>query len=85
VVTRIEQDGTMQRRVVDTAQAGGRRQWEDLAARALAVPPLYNPVPGAPVYHISADEGTAVLVAEGDLSGPLLDLVTAVLAMGDPA
>ena len=84
-MTRIEQDGTMQRRVVDTAQAGGGRQWEDLAARALAVPPPYNPVPGTPIYHVSADEGTAVLVAEGDLSGPLLDLVTAVLAMGDPA
>ena len=74
----------MLRRVVDTAQASGGRQWEDLAARALAVPPLYNPVPGVPVYHISADGGTAVLVAEGDLSGPLLDLVTAVLAMGAP-
>ena len=83
VVTRIEQDGTMQRRVVDTAQCSGGRQWEDLTARALAVLPPYRPVPGAPIYHISADDGTAVLVAEGDLGGPLLDLVTAVLAMGE--
>jgi hypothetical protein len=29
------------------------------------------------------DDGTVVLVAEDDLCGPLLDLVTAVLAMGE--
>jgi len=73
----------MQRRVVDTAQCSSGRQWEDLTARALAIPPPYRPVPGAPLYHISTDDGTAALVAEGDLCGPLLDLVTAVLAMGE--
>lgn len=83
MATRIEWDGTMQRRMVDTAQRSGGRQWEDLAARALAVPPPYRPVPGAPIYHVSLDDGTAVLVAEHDLCGLLLDLVTAVLAMGD--
>ncbi len=83
VATRIERDGTMQRRMVDTAHRGDGPQWEDLAARALAVPPPYRPVPGTPVYHIGLDDGTVVLVAEDDLCGLLLDLVTAVLAMGD--
>ncbi len=83
VATRIEWDGTMQRRMVDTAHRRDGPQWEDLAGRALAVPPPYRPVPGTSVYHISLDDGTVVLVAEHDLCGPLLDLVTAVLAMGE--
>jgi hypothetical protein len=83
VATRIERDGTMQRRMVDTAHCSDGSQWEDLAARALAVPPPYRPVPGAPVYHVGLDDGTVVLVAEDDLGGLLLDLVTAVLAMGE--
>jgi hypothetical protein len=83
VATRIEWDGTMQRHMVDTAHASGGPQWEDLAARALAVPPPYRPAPGAPVYHVGVDDGTVVLVAEHDLCGALLDLVTAVLAMGE--
>jgi hypothetical protein len=53
-VTRIEWDGTMQRRMVDTAQRGDGPQWEDLTGRALALLPLYRPVPRAPVYHTSA-------------------------------
>ncbi len=83
MATRIEWDGTMQRRMVDAAHCSGGRQWEDLAARALAVPPPYQPVPGAPIYHVGLDDGTAVLVAENDLCGLLLDLITAVLAMGE--
>jgi hypothetical protein len=69
--------------MVDTGHCGGGPQWEDLTARALAVPPPYRPIPGAPVYHVGLDDGTVVLVAEHDLCGSLLDLVTAVLAMGD--
>jgi hypothetical protein len=83
VVTWIGQDGTMLRRVVDTARCTDGPQWESLAGRALLVPPPYHPVPGAPVYHVSLDNCPMVLAAEHDLSGPLLDLVTAVLAMGD--
>ncbi len=83
VATRIEWDGTMLRGMVDTGHSGGDPQWEDLTARALAVPPPYRPVPGTPVYHVGLDDGTVVLVAEHDLCGSLLDLVTAVLAMGD--
>ena len=85
VATRIEQDGTVRRRMVDTARCSGGPQWEDLAVRALAVPPSYRPVPCAPVYHVGLDDGTVVLVAEHDLCGPLLDLVTAVLAVGETA
>jgi hypothetical protein len=82
VVTRIDPDGTMRRRVVDTAGRSDARQWEELIARALAVRPPYRPVPGSPVYHLRVDDRT-VLVAEHDLSGPLADLVTAVLAIGE--
>jgi hypothetical protein len=82
VATRIEQDGTMYRRVVDTALCGDGPRWEDLACRALAAPPPYRPVPGAPIYHVSLDRDRQVLVAEHDLCGLLLDLVTAVLALG---
>jgi hypothetical protein len=73
----------MQRRMVDTVRSSHAPQWEDLAAHALAARPPYNPVPGAPIYHVSFDDGTVVLSAEHDLCGPLLDLVTAVLAMGE--
>jgi hypothetical protein len=82
VATRIEQDGTMQRRVVDTAHRSDGPKWEELARRALAAPPPYRPVPGTPIYHVRLDGDRQVLVAEHDLCGALLDLVTAVLAMG---
>ena len=84
VATRIERDGTMQRHVVDTVRCSDAPQWEDLVVRALAIPPPYRPVPGIPVYHVGLDDGTVVLVAEGDLCGLLLDLITAVLAIGEP-
>jgi hypothetical protein len=82
IVTRIGQDGTMRRRVVDTAASSDPVLWEELIARALAAPPPYRPMPGGPVYHLRVDE-QVVLVAEYDLSGPLYDLVTAVLAIGE--
>ena len=82
VVTRIEPDGTMQRRVVDTAWRDDDAQWADLAARALAFRPPYRPIPGTAVYHVSVDD-QVIQVGEYDLDGPLRDLVTVVLAMGD--
>jgi hypothetical protein len=82
-VTRIEQDGTMLRRVVSTARRIDASRWEGLVGRALAQPPPYHPVPGAPIYQVSLDDGTVATVAEHDLCGPLLDLVIAVLEMGD--
>ena len=72
----------MRRRVVDTAQRSDRRLWEDLAARAIAAPVPYRAVPGMTVYHVSV-AGVVVMAAEHDLAGALLDLVTAVLALGD--
>ena len=82
VATRIERDGTMQRRVVDTARRDDGPRWEDLAARALACRPAYRPVPGVAVYHLSVDDHL-VQVGEYDLDGALRDLVTVVLAAGD--
>jgi hypothetical protein len=83
VVTRIGHDGTVHRRMVDTARQGARREWEELTARALAVPAPYRPVPGSAVCHVGVDHHV-VMIAEHDLAGALLDLVTAVLALGDP-
>ena len=80
-MTRIWQDDTTWRQVVDTAQLPHGRDWEDLATRALVAPPPYRPMPGSPVYHISIDD-QVILVAEHDLRGPLRDLVTAVMAPG---
>jgi len=82
VVTRIDWDGTMRRRMVDTAGRGDGAQWEELAARALAILPLYRPVPRVPVYHVRVDDAV-VQAAEHDLTGALLDLITAVLALGE--
>jgi hypothetical protein len=82
VVTRIEQDGTMQRRMVETARHSDWRQWERLAGRALEFPPPYRPIPGIPVYHVSIGD-RVILVAEHDLGGPVLNLVTAVMALGE--
>jgi hypothetical protein len=84
VVTRISQEGTMRRRMVDTAASGDAGPWDELAARALAAPLPYHPVPGGSVCHLSVDD-QVVLAAEHDLSGLLYDLVTAVLAIGDGA
>ena len=81
IATRIEPDGTMQRRMVDTARQSDRRLWEDLAARAVGIPVPYRPAPGIAVYHIRLDD-YVVMAAEHDLAGPLLDLVTAVMALG---
>ncbi len=80
-MTRIEHDGSMQRRVIDIVAQSDPRNWEDLTARALARRPPYLPVPGAAIYHICAGD-VVVQVGEDDLEGPLRDLVTVVLAMG---
>jgi hypothetical protein len=83
VVTLIGSDGTMRRRMVDTAASGETGPWEELLTRALAALPPYRAVPGGTVCHLRVGEQVA-LVAEHDLSGPLYDLVTAVLAIGEP-
>jgi hypothetical protein len=83
VATWIGQDGTMLRRMVDTCRRDDGRQWEHLADRALEFPPPYRPVPGTPIYGVSLDDSPVTLVAEHDLRGPLLELVTALMALGD--
>lgn len=82
VVTLIGPDGTMRRRMVDTATSGDTGPWGELLVRALASLGPYRAVPGEVVYHLRVDDQVA-LVAEHDLSGPLYDLVTAVLAIGE--
>jgi hypothetical protein len=58
-VTRVEQDGTMLRRGMSTARRIDASRWEGLAGRALAQPPPYHPVPGAPIYQVSLDSDRA--------------------------
>ena len=83
-MTQIESDGTMWRRMVETAGRSDATLWQELITGALAVPLPYRPAPGSLIYHLRLDDRD-VMVAEHDLAGPLLDLVTAVLAKGDPA
>jgi hypothetical protein len=83
VVTQIESDGTMWRRMVETAGRSDTGLWQELIGRALAMPLPYRPDPGAPIYHLLLDD-REIMVAEHDLAGPWFDLVTAVLAKGEP-
>jgi hypothetical protein len=83
VVTLVGPDGAMRRRMVDTGAPGDTGPWEELLARALATLPPYRAVPGGTIYHLRVDD-QVVLVAGQDVSGPLYDLVTAVLAIGEP-
>jgi hypothetical protein len=72
--------GSVLRAVVDAAGRDDAARCEELAERArLGVAPPYRPRPGEAVYHIRAGQ-LAVQVAERDLTGPLRELVTAVVA-----
>jgi hypothetical protein len=68
VVTLIGPDGTMRRRMVDTAASSVTGPWEEFLARALAALPSYRAVPGGAVCHLRVDD-QVVLVAKQDLSG----------------
>jgi hypothetical protein len=81
VVTEIAWDGSLRRRVVDTARRGDARRWEELIGRVPAYPPPYRAVPGSALYHISID-GHVLLVSEHDLVGALRDLVISVVTAG---
>jgi hypothetical protein len=84
VVTEIGWDGSMRRRALDTSGLTDAGRWETLIGQVLAFPPPYRAAPGSPVYVIHAGD-RAVLVGEQDLTGPLRDLVTTILAAGDPS
>ena len=81
-VSQVESDGAMWRRMINTAGRSGAGCWQQLMARAVAAPVPYRPVPGTPIYHLRLDNRD-FLIADQDLDGPLLDLVTAVLALGE--
>ena len=81
-VAKIAANGSMRRWVIDTAGRSDAGRWEELIARVPAVPPPYRAAPGSAVYDIRVDDGK-FLVGEHDLSGPLSDLVRAVLVEGD--
>jgi hypothetical protein len=80
-VARIPQDGNIRRRMLDTSGRADAGRWENLVSQAPGFPP-YRLTPGDTVYQVSVGERT-VMVAEDDLTGPLRDLVMAVLAEGD--
>ena len=68
--------------MLDTADPGDAARCGDLIEEAaLAVPPPYRPVSGRPVYEICAED-KSFWVAEGELAGPLRDLVMITLIAG---
>ena len=71
----------MRRRALDTSGLTEAGRWENLIEQVLAFPPPCRAAPGSPVYVIHA-RNRAVLVGEQDLTGPLRDLVTTILAAG---
>jgi hypothetical protein len=80
VVTEVAGDGSIRRGMLDTAERSDASRCEELIEQAaLAVPPPYRPVRGRPIYEIRADD-TTVWVAEGELAGPLRELVMTALA-----
>ncbi len=84
MVTRIAGDGRLLHRLVDTATRSDPGRWESLLRRAaLADPPPYRPTPGIAIYLINTGE-QLVLVTDNTLTGPVKELVSAVLAEGDP-
>lgn len=82
VVTHIWGGGTVVSRTVDATGRSDSAQWKELMSRAMADPPPYRPFPGGAICQVQVDD-QVVMVAERDLAGPLLDLVTAVLDQGE--
>jgi hypothetical protein len=83
VITEIAWDGSIRRRALDTASLTDPGRCENLIAQVLAIPPPYRATPGRPVYVLHASD-RAVVMGEDNLVGSLRQLVTTVLAAGDP-
>jgi hypothetical protein len=82
-VTEIGWDGTIRRRALDTWCLADADRLEHIIGQVLTIPPAYQATPGRPVYIIHTRD-RAVLIGDEDLTGPLRDLVTKILATGDP-
>jgi transposase InsO family protein len=83
VITEIAWDGSIRRRALDTASLTDPGRCENLIAQVLAIPPPYRATSGRPVYVLHASD-RAVVMGEDNLVGSLQQLVTTVLAAGDP-
>lgn len=83
VITEIAWDGSIRRRALDTGSLTDPGLCESLLGHVLAIPPPYRAAPGRPVYVLHAG-GRAVVMGEENLIGSLRQLVTTVLAAGDP-
>jgi hypothetical protein len=74
--------GGIRRTGVDTAGRDDAARWEELIQQAsLGVPPPYRPFRPRLCTNVRAGE-LEVQVVERDLTGPLRELITAVLADG---
>ncbi len=83
MITEIAWDGSIRRRALDTASLTDPGRCDNLIAQVLAIPPPYRATPGRPVYVLHASD-RAVVMGEDNLAGSLRQLVTTVLAAGDP-
>ena len=83
VITEIAWDGSIRRRALDTARLTDPGRCDNLIAQVLAIPPPYRATPRRPVYVLHASD-RAVVMGEDNLIGSLRQLVTTVLAAGDP-
>jgi hypothetical protein len=71
VVTKVAEDGSIRRGILDTVGRSDAGKCEELLRRAdLAVPSPYRPARDKAVYQIR-DGKEVVFVAEGQLTGPL--------------
>jgi hypothetical protein len=83
VITEIAWDGSIRRRALDTGSLPDPGRCESLLGHVLAISPPYRAAPGRPVYVLHADD-RAVVMGEDNLIGSLRQLVTTVMAAGDP-
>lgn len=82
-VARVAADGSVRRTALDTADWDDAARWDELVAQAdLDSPPPYRPAPRQTIYLIHACD-RQFAITEDDLTGPLRELVMAVLAEGE--